>query len=104
MASLFRNQFPKNLGLFSFKNLRARLVQPWSKDLKGSSTGISSQSDRVNSNPGNDMHLETRILGSVQGDGKFFNSGGHPQQQWVDQSYHDLMSQGLATVREAWDD
>ena len=67
--------------------------------------GISRQFDRVDSNPGNDIHLETRILGSVQGNGKFLNNSDvYPQQQWVDKSCHDLMSQGSATVREAWDD
>ena len=79
-------------------------MSPWTRRSKGNSAESSSRFDRVGFDPGNDLYLETRILGSVQGKGKFLDSGVHAQQQWIDKNSRDPMSQGAATVREAWDD
>ena len=104
MASLFRNQFLKALSSFSFKDLKARLVYYWSRRSKGGSAGKPSHFARVGSNSGREFYLETRIQGSIQGNGEFLDSGVHPQQQWIDRSFHEPPSQGAATVREMWDD
>ena len=83
LASLYRRRVHNVLGSLSFKSLKARLVLPWSGRSKD---GPRNESDRahVRSDPRNNLYLETQILGSVQGKGKFLNSGVYSQRQWMD--------------------
>ena len=64
----------------------------------------SSKFNRVNSHPTGDPYLESHILGSVKGGGKFMESGVHPQRQWLGHTAVSQQSQGASTVREEFED
>ena len=84
LASFYRHYLHKALDSFSLQDIKAKLGYPWLKRSKGSSGNNADNFDRVGSDPDNDMYLETRILGSVQGKGKFLDSQVHPQREWVE--------------------
>lgn len=79
-------------------------MNPWSKRSKsGSSEGFHELND-VPADAPQDKYLETGILGSVQGKGKFLESGVHPQKLWIGGTSNDHSSRGVSTIRDAWND
>ena len=98
LASFLKRQRPRFLKLSVFQNLWVQISSGLTRRLKRSRG--SSSFDRVDSNLGSGPYLETHILGSVKGAGKFMESGVYPQKHRLGHAVVPEESQGTSTVRE----
>ncbi len=101
LASFFKRQHPKSPGT-SLKHFFSRLTTKLLKRSKQSST--SRPFNRISSHPPTNAYLETHILGSVKGGGKFLESGVHPQKEWLGHGSVTQQDLGESTVREEFQD
>ena len=101
LASFFKRQRPKSPGTH-LKRLISRIKSKLSRGSKDSSTG--SSFNRINSPPSDDAYLESHILGSAKGGGKFLESGVHPQKDWMRHGTVVQQSTGDSTMREEFQD
>ena len=101
LAPLIRRIRQKSSSL-SLKHLLSRLTPRLPRRSKQSSSG--SNLHRISSHPSNDAYLETQILGSATGEGKFLRSGFHSQKSWAGRVTPTTQTLRTSTVREGFQD
>jgi len=104
LASLLRHQSRSALSALSLKNLKRKLVYPWSKRSKSDSAEGFHELNDVAPDAAQAMYLETGILGSVRGKGKFLDSGVCPQKLWIADKTNERSTRGVSTIGDAWND
>ena len=102
LASVFRQLRNRLRQSTVYKSLKSRATSMFTRHL-ATSKGSSARNqnfERVSSKHSENIYLETNILGSARGKGKFLDSGNHPQQGWL-QSNVASVDSTLATRRDA---
>ena len=102
LAGFFKRNRTSLPQLSFLKNLLSRITSGVTGRFKSSKPN--SDFNRVGSNAPQDVYLESHILGSVKGAGKFMESGVHRQGRWLGQDTMTRQSQGVSTVREEFND
>lgn len=100
LAGYFRRLHLKSIQIPLLKSITHRISSTFSRRFghyKKSSTF-----NRMDSHPKNEHYLETNILGSVQGKGRFLDSGNHTQREWLDRAAVTRNSRMDTPIPEAW--
>ena len=102
LAGFFKRKGPDTPLLSPIKSLASRITSGITRRFKSSES--TSNFDRVKSQSASDPYLESYILESVKGSGKFMQSGVQPQKTWLGQNTEMKQSQGPSTAREEFND
>ncbi|KAL9596411.1 MAG: hypothetical protein Q9179_004623 [Wetmoreana sp. 5 TL-2023] len=97
-------EFRSALGALSLKSLKRKLVYPWSKCFTSDTSETYQEVCLVAPSARQDKYLETGILGSMQGKGKFLDSKVYTQRQRMERQQNDTSTTGVATIRDVWND
>ena len=84
VASTLKQWQPTSSPMYLLKEIKSRITMKLNK--RSSESGKSESSHEVFIHPKQDHRLETRILGSIQGGGKFLGSQSPQQREWFNRS------------------
>lgn len=100
LTSFFRRLTFKTSQLSLLKSIKSGISNLFSRGFH--STRRSSSYDRANSDSGIEHYLETRILGSVSGKGKFMGSKHSTQREWLNRTVVAKENRGATPIPEEW--
>ena len=98
LAGFFKRQRPKMPQLSSMRGILSYITSVFTSRSRHHRS--SSKSSELIAPSDKDPYLETHILGSVKGGGKFVQSGVYPQKAWLDETTESRRGQDVSTIRE----
>ena len=100
VASTLNRWRLKSSQLSLLKNIKSRITFKLNRRSDLSKESLNSH--RADSHPNQDRYLQTNILGSVKGAGKFLDSQSFIQREWLDRTVISQPGQRENTIPEGW--
>ena len=98
VASTLKNWHLTSSPIYLLKEIKSRITMKLNR--RSSKSRGSENSDEYALHPKQDHYLETRILGSVHGGGRFLDSRNPQQREWLNRTTFSNMKYGEGTISE----